>query len=157
MAMCSRCVGGNRRRRRLPCSARSTRRPIRRRCGSRRKVSAPTQVCKLSARAPVRASVISLSSQRTVLMKTISKILLAACAAFALSAYAEVANTSANKPASAKADAAAAAKFDAVLAGDWRSDKNKARDQYRHPKQTLEFFGVKPTQTVVELEPGGGW
>ncbi len=49
------------------------------------------------------------------------------------------------------------AKLDQVLAGDWRSAANKARDQYRHPKQTLEFFGVKPTDTVVEITPGGGW
>jgi predicted methyltransferase len=54
-------------------------------------------------------------------------------------------------------DTQVAAKLDTVLAGDWRSDKNKARDQYRHPKQTLLFFGVKPNQTVIELVPGGGW
>ncbi|MBS0584469.1 MAG: class I SAM-dependent methyltransferase [Proteobacteria bacterium] len=52
---------------------------------------------------------------------------------------------------------ASASSLDAVLAGDWRSDKNKARDQYRHPKETLAFFGVRPSQTVVELYPGGGW
>jgi len=50
-----------------------------------------------------------------------------------------------------------AAKLDGVLAGDWRSDANKARDAYRHPKQTLEFFGVKPTDTLIEITPGGGW
>lgn len=38
-----------------------------------------------------------------------------------------------------------------------RSAENKARDQYRHPKQTLEFFGVKPNMTVVEISPGAGW
>jgi len=48
-------------------------------------------------------------------------------------------------------------KLDLVLAGTWRSDKNKARDQYRHPKQTLEFFGLKPGMTLIELTPGGGW
>ncbi len=32
------------------------------------------------------------------------------------------------------------------------------RDQYRHPLQTLEFFGITPTMTVVEIWPGaGGW
>jgi len=51
----------------------------------------------------------------------------------------------------------AGAKLDAVLAGDWRPDANKARDQYRHPKQTLEFFDVKPTDTLIEITPGGGW
>lgn len=52
---------------------------------------------------------------------------------------------------------AQATSIDAVLAGDWRSEKNKARDQYRHPKETLAFFGVKPDQTVIEIYPGGGW
>ena len=42
------------------------------------------------------------------------------------------------------ADDLAAAKLGEVLAGSWRSDKNKARDVYRHPQQTLAFFGVKP-------------
>ena len=49
------------------------------------------------------------------------------------------------------------AKLDTILAGSWRSDKNKARDQYRHPKETLEFFGVKPSDTLIEITPGGGW
>jgi predicted methyltransferase len=44
-----------------------------------------------------------------------------------------------------------------VLKGDWRDAKNTARDQYRNPKQTLSFFGVKPSDTVVEISPGGGW
>ncbi len=44
-----------------------------------------------------------------------------------------------------------------VLAGEWRSDANRARDEYRHPLQTLEFFGVQPQQTVVEITPGAGW
>jgi len=50
-----------------------------------------------------------------------------------------------------------AAKLDQALAGSWRSDANKARDVYRHPKQTLEFFGVKPNSTLIEITPGGGW
>ena len=41
--------------------------------------------------------------------------------------------------------------------GSWRSDANKARDPYRHPVETLEFFGIKPDMTVIELDPGGGW
>ena len=44
-----------------------------------------------------------------------------------------------------------------AVAGSWRSPANKARDQYRHPVETLEFFGIKPDMTVVELAPGGGW
>ena len=48
--------------------------------------------------------------------------------------------------------------LDEVIAGDHRSVENKARDQYRHPKETLEFFGLKANMTVVEIWPGGsGW
>ena len=43
-----------------------------------------------------------------------------------------------------------------VLAADLRDD-DRARDQYRHPAETLEFFKVKPDMTVVEWAPGGGW
>ncbi len=43
-----------------------------------------------------------------------------------------------------------------ILNGDHRDPVNKARDQYRHPLQTLLFFGVKPDMTVVEISPGGG-
>jgi predicted methyltransferase len=44
----------------------------------------------------------------------------------------------------------------AVIAGEHRAE-NAKRDQYRHPYETLTFFGIKPTMTVVELVPGGGW
>jgi len=47
--------------------------------------------------------------------------------------------------------------LDAALAGQHRSAANKARDRYRHPKETLEFFGLRPDMTVVEIWPGGGW
>lgn len=46
--------------------------------------------------------------------------------------------------------------LDSVLASAHRGD-NAARDTYRHPKQTLEFFGIERDMTVVELWPGGGW
>ncbi len=44
-----------------------------------------------------------------------------------------------------------------VIAGDHRSEKNKARDRYRHPLETLTFFGIRPDMTVVEIYPGRGW
>ena len=44
-----------------------------------------------------------------------------------------------------------------ILKGAWRSDANKARDVYRHPAETLAFFGVSPHSTVLEIWPGGGW
>jgi len=43
-----------------------------------------------------------------------------------------------------------------ILASDHRAD-DRARDQYRRPVETLEFFGVEPTMTVAEFSPGGGW
>ena len=45
----------------------------------------------------------------------------------------------------------------AAVAAPTRTPANLARDAYRHPAQTLAFFGVKPGDTVVELWPGGGW
>ena len=41
--------------------------------------------------------------------------------------------------------------------GEHRSESNKARDQYRHPVETLEFFGIEDGDTVMEIWPGGGW
>jgi predicted methyltransferase len=44
-----------------------------------------------------------------------------------------------------------------AVANPQRSEKNRARDQYRHPAETLAFFGIRPGDTVVEIWPGGGW
>ena len=47
--------------------------------------------------------------------------------------------------------------LDAAIAGEWRSEDAKARDAFRNPKETLEFFEIEPTDTVAEIWPGGGW
>ena len=44
-----------------------------------------------------------------------------------------------------------------AIAGQQRSAEHKARDKYRHPQETLEFFDVKDNMTVVEVWPGAGW
>ena len=44
-----------------------------------------------------------------------------------------------------------------AISGNQRSEEHKARDIYRHPQQTLEFFEVKGNMTVVEIWPGEGW
>lgn len=44
-----------------------------------------------------------------------------------------------------------------AVASDLRSAEEKARDAWRHPIETLEFFGVSPNMKVVEVWPGGGW
>ena len=45
----------------------------------------------------------------------------------------------------------------AAIAGPQRSANYRARDGARHPYETLRFFGLKPSMTVVEIAPGGGW
>ncbi len=50
-----------------------------------------------------------------------------------------------------------AQQYASVLAGSWRDPANSARDGYRHPQQTLAFFGLDGKQTVIEITPGGGW
>ena len=45
----------------------------------------------------------------------------------------------------------------AGMEGAHRSEANKARDQYRHPAETLEFFRIEDGMTVMEIWPGGGW
>ena len=54
-------------------------------------------------------------------------------------------------------DTATEAKLKALLAGPQRATENKARDTYRRPLETLKFFGLKDTMTVMEVWPGGGW
>jgi len=44
-----------------------------------------------------------------------------------------------------------------AVASPMRTEANRARDRYRHPVETLNFFHLKAGQTVVELWPGGGW
>ena len=54
------------------------------------------------------------------------------------------------------AESSAAPSMEEVLAADIRAD-DRARDQYRHPAETLAFFQVEPGMTVVDFMPSGGW
>ncbi|HET6538589.1 MAG TPA: methyltransferase domain-containing protein [Sphingopyxis sp.] len=45
----------------------------------------------------------------------------------------------------------------AAVAAPSRTPAHVARDRYRHPAETLDFFGIQPGDTIVELAPGGGW
>ena len=47
--------------------------------------------------------------------------------------------------------------LDQALASEHRSEANRKRDVYRHPRETLLFFGLKPDMSVLEIWPGGGW
>jgi predicted methyltransferase len=44
-----------------------------------------------------------------------------------------------------------------ALAGAWRPDADRARDRWRHPQESLAFWGFQPRMTVVEFWPGAGW
>ena len=44
-----------------------------------------------------------------------------------------------------------------AVAGEWRDSAAKARDVYRHPRETLAFFGLRDDMHVVEIVPGSGW
>ncbi|ALO33649.1 methyltransferase [Colwellia sp. MT41] len=90
---------------------------------------------------------------KTNALKSIAIAVTLSCSAISLSATAHDTHAheaNANNSVSSKALANA-------VAGDHRTAKNKARDQYRHPIETLNFFGFTPTMTVVEITPGGGW
>lgn len=47
--------------------------------------------------------------------------------------------------------------LDAAISNPARAAKERARDVYRNPKKTLQFFEVKPSSHVLELWPGRGW
>lgn len=49
-------------------------------------------------------------------------------------------------------------KLDAILSGSHRADAHRTRDVWRHPRETLLFFGVRPEMTVMEIWPDPtGW
>lgn len=63
-------------------------------------------------------------------------------------------------PAAEAEDAVAkrtAEKIRAAVASPERPENERARDKYRHPVETLEFFGLRDDMAVLELWPGGGW
>ncbi|MBC7173432.1 MAG: class I SAM-dependent methyltransferase, partial [Polyangiaceae bacterium] len=59
--------------------------------------------------------------------------------------------------ASSTSPAAVQAALRAAVDGPARTEEDRARDIYRHPAETLAFFGVAPGMDVIELAPGGGW
>jgi len=79
---------------------------------------------------------------------------------FALSsllALASVAVIPAPAPAAAQAASAVSAPIARAVADPRRKPENRARDRYRHPAETLAFFGLKPDMTVAEIWPMSGW
>lgn len=84
-------------------------------------------------------------------MLGLSALALAACAKKAE----EAPPAEASEAAAAAAEVTPSERLDAVLAT--AAEDVKARYAQRHPKEMLEFYGVEPGMTVVEVLPGGGW
>lgn len=82
---------------------------------------------------------------------------LAAASAFALNACSPAPTGDASQSGENAAPADNQTALTAILAGEHRSVEERARDAYRHPVETLEFFDVQPNMTVIEIWPGGGW
>ncbi len=91
---------------------------------------------------------------KRLLLAAVVPVLLAACVSAPTNEEARAAAAAPTATAVATTDTAA---LDTALQGAWRDPKNVVRDQYRHPRETLSFFGVAPGQTVIEITPGGGW
>ncbi len=72
-----------------------------------------------------------------------------------------VTNGWANDDAGAASKSASAANAAEAIAaavnGDWRSPEQKSRDAARHPRESLEFWGLEPGMTILEVQPGGGY
>ncbi|MCA8902370.1 MAG: class I SAM-dependent methyltransferase [Hyphomonas sp.] len=90
-------------------------------------------------------------------MKTAAPAALLALALLAGCAKTAPAATDQAAPAAETAEPAVVDALQAALDSDVRSEAEKARDAWRHPKETLEFFGVEAGDTVLETWPGGGW
>lgn len=87
---------------------------------------------------------------------TASRLAASAALAFVLAAASACA-PSPRAVAAAEAELHSDTAIAAAVGAASRTEANRARDRYRHPRETLGFFGVKPTDTLVEIWPGGGW
>ena len=85
-------------------------------------------------------------------------LMLMAASALILAACSQEAPAPAETPAeTATTEAAPAVTLADIVNSDLRSAEEKARDAWRNPAETLEFFGIEADDKVVEIWPGGGW
>lgn len=90
--------------------------------------------------------------KRTFMAALMASAALAACAP----GEEAPAETTVSETEAAPEAATEASPLEAAVANPARSEENVARDEFRHPAETLEFFGLQPGMTVVEINPGGG-
>ena len=57
----------------------------------------------------------------------------------------------------AAAPVAVVSPIEAAVNGEWRSADDRSRDVYRHPAAALEFWGLSPGMSILEVQPGSGW
>ncbi len=89
--------------------------------------------------------------KNTVLVATVLALCLAGCGGGEQGAP-EDQTTPQSEPAPAPEEI-----LGAIVSGEHRTAEETARDAYRHPLETILFFGIEPDMTVVEVSPGGGW
>ncbi len=82
-------------------------------------------------------------------------LLLSAIAVLPLAACNPATESNVEANVTTNSETAVAPGLDAIL--DSQKEAVKARYTYRHPQQTIEYFGIKPGMTVAEVLPGGGW
>lgn len=87
----------------------------------------------------------------------LASLLIASCSNSNPEAVSKDAASTTHKTAEKMSAATSGAALDAAISSPTRTPKNVERDVWRHPKETLEFFGVEPDDVVVEVWPGGGW
>lgn len=91
-------------------------------------------------------------------MKTkfkLATVLFSIAALSACSSEQKVADLNEHKE--AKAESVLPKTLEAAVNSSYRTVENMRRDRYRHPIETLKFFGLQPDMTVVEITPGNGW
>jgi len=102
-------------------------------------------------RAPDRVSSMT-GSRRSVLMgaaaSAVMSLMLAACGRKEQKKAAPVAPTAPAGPPEGSLEWA--------VEGPWRAG-DRPRDEWRHPMETLRFFGLQPRMVVVDFWPGSGW
>ena len=91
---------------------------------------------------------------KSIWMAGASALLLAACSG---GTEAPTETVEAETPPPVEVEEVAPISLADIAAGDWRSEAEKARDAWRNPVETLEFFEIEASDTVVEIWPGGGW
>jgi predicted methyltransferase len=91
----------------------------------------------------------------SILMLSLSAIV--GCGESETDATPEASAAEINQPTVGAAAAAQDTRLAEAVAGTHRTPGNVERDQYRHPVEALEFFGIRPDMTVVEMWAEGGW